>query len=314
MKQFISHQSALEHWSRRRELPEKSADRRCKVALPDKQSRIEPQIFSEFTLPVHILIRDRGARLVSKIVKQHLFSSETPVGCFLNIGDGLMVSSPEFCFLQMAERLALVRLIELGYELCGVYSIPQADDPNTPEIGFHHRRPLTSVDKLKNFLECMPGAKGHKKAKRALRYIIDGSASPMETKLAMFITLPYMLGGYGFVLPELNKRIVLTKTARKEFNKDYYVCDIFWPDEKIAVEYDSDQQHTGSDRIASDSKRRNAISTLGVRVVSVTRQQLYSSVELERVAKTIAKHMNRRLFLPNSKFYAAHNDLREQLL
>ena len=319
MKQhFIGYQSALEYWRRSRNLPRSSADRRCNATLPEKPSKNEPLehsgLFSGFTAPIHIIIGNQGARRSSKIVEQHIFSRETPIGCFMNIGNGLMMSSPEFCFVQMADQLTLAKLIELGYELCGAYSIPPKDDPSIPDRGFYKRKPLTSADKLKAFIETMSGVKGYKKAKRALRYTLDGSASPMETKLAIFLTLPYMLGGYGFSLPELNRRIVLSKTARKVFNADYYVCDMFWPDERVAVEYDSDQQHTGSDRIANDSKRRNALNSAGVRVVSVTKQQLYSTVELERVARTIAKHMNRRLFSKKSKFYAMHRELRKQLL
>jgi len=350
MKQFICHQSALEYWRRRRKLPESSADRRYRVALPNKPleielqalpsglskpepqtipnklskpkpqtipnklSKHEPKGFQGLSSPVHIMIGAQEARRVSRGVKQHVFSSETPVGCFINVGGGLMVSSPEFCFLQMAERLKLFRLIELGYELCGAYSIPVSGDQNVPERGFYNREPLTSINKLNAFLDGMPGAKGRQKAMRALRYMCDGSASPMETILAMFLTLPYNMGGFRFELPELNKRIVLTKTARKYFNKEYYVCDLFWSNKKIAVEYDSDQQHTGSDRIASDSKRRNVLDSSGIRVVSVTKQQLYSGAELERAARTIAKHMGRRLRIKESNFYAAHNELREQLL
>jgi len=314
MKHFISHQSALEYWRRSLKLPGESADRRCKVALPDRPVEVEPHTFSGFTLPAHIMIGDRGARQRSEIIKQHLFSGETPVGCFMNIGDERMVSSPEFCFLQMAERFTLVELIELGYELCGGYSLPLEEDPDIPERGFYNRRPLTSVNKLKGFLESTPGVKEYRKAKRAVHYMLDGAVSPMETKLAIFLTLPFMLGGYGFDMPELNYRITLVKAARKNFNKDYYVCDIFWPDEKIGVEYDSDQQHTGSDRIAKDSKRRNALNSIGIRVVSVTKQQLHCPVELESVARTIAKHKNRRLFLNKSRFDKAHKELRKQLL
>jgi len=248
------------------------------------------------------------------MIRQHLFSGETPVGCFMNDGGGLMVSAPEFCFLQMAECLTLVNLIELGYELCGGYSIPLADEQNIPENGFYNRAQLTSVLKLKVFLEEMPGVKGHQQAMRALRYILDGSASPMETKLAMFLTLPYRLGGFGFSFPALNKRIVLTKTARKYFSKAYYVCDLFWSDDKVAVEYDSDQYHTGAERIASDSKRRNALASSGIRVVSVTKNQLYDRVELESIARTIARYLNKRLFPTKSSFAAAHQKLRKQLL
>ena len=314
MKQFISHQSALEYWRRCRELPEGSDNRRRKDTLPEKTSKIELSALLGFIMPVHILARKQGDQRIPDIVTQHVFRGETPAGCFMNAGNGLMASSPEFCFLQMAGQLTLVKLIELGYELCGVYSLPNACDENVPERGFYNRQPLTSIKKLKAFLDSMPGVKGRKKAMRALRYLRDGSASPMETKLAIVLILPYMLGGYGFCLPEMNKRIDIPKASREFFSKDYYVCDLFWPDEKIAVEYDSDQQHTGSNRIANDSIRRNALGMEGIRVVSVTKPQLYDSTGLEGVARTIAGYMGRRLFSKKSDFPDRHYELRKQLL
>ena len=316
MKQFISHESALEYWRSRRKLPARRTDRRCKGELPVRPSKNTdmPLAFPGFLLPVHILIGDRSARMRSGIAKQHLFSSDTPIGCFMNIGDGLMMSSPGFCFLQLANSLSLIDLIELGYELCSEYSLPLADDPNAPETGFYKRAPLTSVIKLREFMENMPSAKGVDKAIHAIRFICDGSASPMETRLAMFLTLSKMFGGFGFDLPELNKRINLSKQASKVFGKDYYVCDIYWADTKTAVEYDSDQQHTGSDRIARDSIRRNTLASSGINVVTVTKQQLYSSIELTRAAQSIAKHMGRRLFSRKGNFYAKHHELRKQLL
>jgi len=232
----------------------------------------------------------------------------------MNIGERLMVCTPEFCFLQMAESFTLIKLIELGYELSGGYSIPLANEQVVPERGFYNRAPLTSAKKLRVFLNGMTGVKGHQKAMQALRYTLDGSASPMETKLAMFLTLPYKLGGFGFSLPDMNKRIPLIKNTKKYSGKAYYICDLFWSDEKVAVEYDSDQQHTGSDRIAYDSKRRNALNSLGIRIVSITKQQLYDSVELESAARTIAGYMNKRLFSKESNFAAAHRKLRKQLL
>ena len=123
-----------------------------------------------------------------------------------------------------------------------------------------------------------------------------------------------MLGGFGLDQPELNKRIDLSKKASKVFGKDHYVCDMFWTDKKIAVEYDSDQQHTGSDRIASDSIRRNTLESSGIKVVTITKQQLYNSIELTRAAQTIAGHMGRRLFSRKCNFNTKHQELRKQLL
>ena len=314
MKLFISHQSALEYWRSCRGLPGNSAHRRCRVVLPDKLPSIEPLMFSGLNQPIHITIRNQSARRVSTEVMQHVFGGHTPVGCFMNVGNGLMVSSPEFCFLQMADQMTIIELIELGYELCGVYSLPLANDPAIPEKGFYDRQPLTSIKQLRVFLDSMPGVKRRKKALRALHYLQNGSASPMETKLSMFLTLPYKMGGYGFTMPKLNSRVTLSKTARKHFSKDYYICDLFWPDKKLAVEYDSDLYHTGSDRITNDSKRRNALASVGISVVSVTKQQLFSRVEFEKVVRTIAKHLGKRLLLEKSSHNTTHYILRKQLL
>jgi len=314
MELFVGYNSALEYWRKRRKLPAKSAQRRYSAGLPEKTPAVEHLIFSGLTLPIHIVVGEAGARRLTRIVRSHVFTGETPVGCFMNIGRGFMVSSPEFCFLQMASLLTLIELIELGYELCGAYSLPLPNDKDVPEKGFYDRQQLTSTIKLKEFLDIMPGTRGHQKAMRALRYLKDGSASPMETKLTMLMTLPYGLGGFYFKMPELNKRISLPVSVRKYFRKNYYICDLYWPDEKVAVEYDSDQFHTGSERIANDSNKRNALALIGVQVVSVTKKQLYSSLEMEGAARTVAKHMGRRLFSKKSNFFAAHRTLRKQLL
>jgi len=314
MNVFISHQSALEYWRTCLALPPAGASRRYRGALPGNPPTNEQVRLSELKLPLHIILGKAGTRWASTIMKQHVFTGKAPEGSFIRIDNKFFVSSPEFCFLQMANVLPLAGLIRLGYELCGTYSKPAPGTSNVPERGFHNREPLTSKKKIEAFVNRMPGFKGRLSALRALRYILDGSASPMETNLAMFLTLPYMLGGFGFDQPELNKRITLSKNARKYFDKSYYVCDLFWENEQIAVEYDSDQHHTGSERIASDSNRRNALGLAGIRVVSITKHQLYSSLELEGAARTIAGHMQKRLFSKKSNFYERHYELRRQLL
>ena len=303
--------------------------------------------------PLHILLRNPSARRTLQPVTQHVFSVNTPTSCFVNIGEGLMVSTPEFCFLQLAARLPLAKLIELGYELCGTYSMSSISVPfDVPSVipivesempalidlralgqkryaapsavsaeeskpagqGFNTRLPLTSTKKLKAFLTGMPGVKGHKKAVRALRYIADSSASPMETRLAIILALSHKLGGYHFPLPEHNSRIVPVKAARKNSDKTYYACDMFWPDYSLAVEYDSDVYHTGPERIAEDSKRRNALAFMGVTVITVTNKQIHSISELEKVARVLAGRMGKKLRLTNPGFADAHLELRKLLM
>jgi len=236
-----------------------------------------------------------------------------PAGCFIEAESGFEVSSPEFCFLQMAGTLSLPRLIELGYELCGSYSLPVASDLKLPERGFYKRLPLTNIKKLTAFITSMSGFKGHKKATRALRYILEGSASPMETKLSMLLTLPYQLGGFGLPKPELNARIVPRKADRRITNKEFYICDLFWPDKGIAVEYNSNQFHTGSTHITDDAKKSNTLTAMGVLVIPVTAQQIFDNYEFERVARVIAKRLGKRLVYKNPGFAAAHDNLRDIL-
>ena len=71
----------------------------------------------------------------------------------------------------------------------------------------------------------------------------------------------------------------------------FFSCDLFWPDGGVAVEYDSDMFHTGSERIARDSERRNALSYLGISVVTVTRRQVMSAVGCDRIARLLEKHL-----------------------
>ena len=243
-----------------------------------------------------------------------MFAGQTAQDSFFRIDDGLFVSSPEFCFLQMASLLPLAGLILLGYELCGTYSIPAAGDQNVPERGFNIRKPLTNTKRLGAFLDRMPGVKGHKKAVRALYYVLEGSASPMETKLSIFLTLPYKLGGFGFPRPELNWRVAPSKTDKRFSNKESYVLDLFWPSHDFAIEYDSTIFHTGQKQISDDLKKKNALAMMGITVVSVTKQQLYGIGEFRKTAGVIAKCLGKRLRCDKPGFDDAHSGLRRLLL
>jgi len=178
----------------------------------------------------------------------------------------------------------------------------------------YNQAPLTSVRALKAFTARMKGVKGRKKADRALRYITDGSASPMETIVFMLLTLPYKLGGYRLPKPELNKRIDIHKIAKQRPDRSFYKCDLYWSKTNLAVEYDSDLYHTGPERIERDSIKRLDLKTLGIEVVTATRRQIQSALELENLAKSIAKNLGKRFWYKNPQFQKARKDLHDLLL
>jgi len=226
----------------------------------------------------------------------------------------------------MADKLPLVKLIELGYELCGSYSLPTKrkhlesfsmgnhQGQKTSDNNLYGHPQLTSSKALKAFVANLEGIRGQKKACRALRYIVDGSASPMETILVMMLTLPHQLGGYGLPAPVLNKRINRGRSSKQRLDTAYYLCDLYWPAANLAVEYDSDLYHTGADRLTADSMKRFDFSMLGIDLITVASKQIRNAVTFEDLAKLIARKLGKRLRYNDSQFFDAHNELRNQLL
>jgi len=160
----------------------------------------------------------------------------------------------------------------------------------------------------------LKGISGHVNVSRALRYIVDGSASPMETILVMLLTLPYKLGGYGLPPPELNKKIEFGKSAAHRYGKAFYVCDLFWPKDNLAIEYDSALYHTGAERINNDSKKRMDLAILGIDVITVTNKQIQRRDMFDDLSKLIAGKLQKRLRYENDKFRKAQRELHSLLL
>ncbi|MCL1896470.1 MAG: endonuclease domain-containing protein [Clostridiales bacterium] len=329
MEMIISHKSALEYWRLHRKVkaPDFGKQRR-KISPPARlphPSVIRGRMPSELPYPIILLVGNQNAKRKSRLFQTRVYTGEPPVGCFTNIDEGLAVSTPPFCFFQMACELPLVKLIELGFELCGTYSLPVSrkhgnvqnnEDGIAKQTSYKHPQ-LTNTKAIKNFTSRMEGVSGQKKACRALRYIADGSGSPMETILFMLLTLPQKLGGYGLPTPELNKRIDTPYAAKNSAVpvKEYYVCDLFWPEAKLAVEYDNDLYHTGADRIAKDSNKRLDLKARGITVITVTNIQIRSAIGFDRIAKTIAGALHKRLQYANSQqFQKAKRELRRILL
>gem|GEM_PF-491177 len=419
----VSHESALEYWRWYFYLHgnEKNTDftkqrrKNTPISAPNRATILDVAP-SGLSYPLNIIVGHKNAKRYSTTFQTREYTGPTPDGCFVNIGDGLAVSAPPFCFFQMASELQLIKLIELGLELCGTYSLPAisghgnerssghgnerscgqsnehsnghgnergngqsnehsnkkatagdglrgnkietagkglpgheegiSDDiihgdkelvidrslynrweedvdntlygnggEETADDNLYGHPPLTSVKALKNLAARMEGVNGQKNANRALRYIADGSGSPMETILFMLLTLPHKLGGYGLPAPELNKRIDMAKASKSRSGKPYYILDLFWPKAGLAVEYDSDSYHTGADRIARDAKKRLDLKARDITVITVTSGQVRSVTEFERIAKLISRNLHGRLRFKNpGQFLKARRELRNLLL
>jgi len=230
----------------------------------------------------------------------------------------LYVSTPEFCFLQLAGEYPFARLVALGLELCGSYSLPSKADGTTSqqvtEQASYNLKRLTTTKKLKAFCVRLEGWPCQRKAMRALRYIADGSASPMETILAILLTLPYRYGGYGLPLPELNGRIDPEKGAGPFAGRDFYRGDLVWRGARTIAEYNSDLEHGNRRQISSDAIRQSDLALCGFTVVIVTNEQIRSMKLLDKVARQIMAGIGKEPRYKNPGFAKACRELRDILL
>jgi len=338
MKWIICHQSALEIWRKTHARDAVAGKKLRTMKLANKPldiNELQSENLRHLSKPLHVLVGSKNARKASKSLYCHITLAEIPDGSFVRMPSGLIVSSPELCFLQMASELSFIDLIRLGYEFCGSYRLDKGSDPDK---GFRSDPPLTSVKKLSSYAAKAVNLKGCKNARRAINFVADGSASPMETVLAMLLTLPYRLGGYGFPKPMLNYRIdvpfgayesnndfpalvtitsagtITTKSFSASADISKYYCDLYWPEKKVAVEYDSDAFHTGSDRIAKDAIRRNALTSAGVTVITVSRSQITTAALLRNLAEDLSKLLGKRLTYSVNEFTYRQGKLLDQLV
>lgn len=162
-------------------------DVECYRALPIRTSHI----------PLHCVVPKPRNRRNIKNGHCHVFGGEMNAICLHRSTDesSLCVVSPEVLFLEMAAQLSGIELVKLGYELCGVYSLPMSQ-PNyagTPR-GYSRRKALTSVARLTAHVASQSNNRSVKKARWALRYVLDGSASPRETELSMLMVFTQEIG------------------------------------------------------------------------------------------------------------------------
>ena len=282
--------------------------RPCKRELEDALTRE----LAGIDRPVGLLIADDAARHGLDDAHFRVWRTPLPRRAFIatSRNGGVFLSAPEFAFVHAAWGTDIRKLIQLGFDICGSYQ-PSSHDVR----GLWNRNPLATPASLARMAEALAGARGAKLARRAARYVLPGSASPMETAMVMLFHLPCNLGGFGIPAPRLNYVIPRPAKLAPRIDQRHLVCDAYWPEARLDVEYDSTSFHTGSDRIAHDSRRRDALALLGVGVITVTAAQVYDARAFENVAYLVSKKLGHRIRTDATRDWAArHRELRAILL
>ena len=249
--------------------------------------------------PVHLYVsRAREVYASSRIVF-HVLSSVLPDGAFLQLCDGIIVPSwPLYYVLRCSKLGSLSQRLKLGMELCGSYSHLVVGDESTGcfyrevnktgDLVSDYRNPriapALSVEELISFLSQSRYLRGVSPAREASKLLLNGSASPSETLLALMMSLPCNKGGYGFAHVELNPAVPVPPEMLHLTSTDLYHPDCFLPNIKVDLESQSYENHLGRKALIHDASRRNDIQTLGIEVKDVTWDTTSHLDKLDRLA------------------------------
>jgi hypothetical protein len=145
-------------------------------------------------------------------------------------------------------------------ELCGTYSLRQSfPSGERPVYGIE---PATTVDNISKAIKYLSGSRfrGAGRAKDVLPLLMEGSASPMESVLALMLRLPIRRGGLGLGIPQLNPVIPIDDSYRRFTSMESFRPDIYFERIPIDLEYESEEFHPDlGDLDMLDAESRAAI-------------------------------------------------------
>ncbi|MDO4399407.1 MAG: hypothetical protein Q4D27_00485 [Coriobacteriia bacterium] len=270
--------------------------------------------------PIHVFVGDKDQTAHSSQLVTHVFAQKIPHGAFLNLGHDICICSPQFTFMQLAAELDTVELIAIGMELCGSYSKwRMKPDRMFDPYFFEHDEtractfdlpPAMKKSQLNSFINRLKGYRGVVGARAAARWVLDCSASPMETATCLLLCLPKRLGGYGLPQPVLNPKLTI---SNPDGVKERYP-DLYWPGPNIDVEYNSDAAHSGDWSRYRDSKREVEFVVANVRVLPLTRPQLFNAEEFDAFAQGLRRMLDIRARKADADWHSRHIELRNRLL
>lgn len=252
---------------------------------------IGDELLDELDGVFHMLSFDLNQRRRSSARIVRAWSGPIPEGSFHQLNDDVIVMSPACMFLQAATKLDPFSLIAFGDELCGLYSF----DAREPR-GFRKRSaPLSTKAQIGDYIAKAGGCRGRRKAATALQYVVERSASPMETFDEMTMCLPYRLGGYGIREFEMNHCVPLTPKAARIAKRAKCYADMFLSGINLDIEHHGKLDHCGSEEMERDRARVNALKEMGLEVIELTAGQVGDLFAYEAIIQRIARLDGKRI-------------------
>lgn len=274
--------------------PDASFSQELELCVANRQSidNVKDELLAGIPAPYDILVDSRGKARRLKGVNCHVCRPDLPSSSFVELSGEVFVASPSLCFVLRAGECSLAQTVALGARLCGTFALD-----SRKRSGVRRRKPLVELSDLWDYVYRCPRMPGVARAKRALRLIPEGSASPMETVMQMVYCHPRRLNGLGIPRPQMNYRQTLSDIAKKLIDKDYIRIDMYWRDHMFGLEYQGKYAHASSTNIANDIGRQLAAERMGIELQFVTIEQLRNQAQRQRIAQKIADRLGLTLDL-----------------
>ena len=284
MKKYISHLSAACMWD---------------IPYLDNVIGAEQMYVYRSGKNIDITVTDPNMLHQVNYHRAHLCGLPLPRGGIVKHGDNF-IASPELVFLELANHLNIHQLILLGLQIC---SHPAGKSSNA----------ISTKRKLNSFVMKAKKHHGRYEAKRALKYIRDGSASLMESLAFMIFTLPHLYGGYGLDGACFNQEVLLDADGRHQLKQKRCFVDLYYSKVKLAVEYDSFAYHNTPSEQGKDLIRSAILEHHGIEVMRCSTIQLYDKEACEKFVHNLASRLGKRIRIRYDGFQYAHDILRSLL-
>lgn len=312
----VSHESALEFWRAVRAAagardegdPEGRVygERRLTVS---ERAELAASLCG-FGCPVHVQVPNVGARHHNPLVVDHVWGGPKTRAAPFALGNGIFVARMPEVFVQLAQQLDELALAEVAYEMTGTYGLaPWSDKGAVGDI-----RPLVGLSELDAYASDARalGVRGAARASAALRLVVPMSNSPRESDAAIYFILHRSRGGLDVGGFALNKTVRLPRELASMVGSASIKPDYSW-DDRVLVEYDSDQEHRISEQISRDERKRIAYKAKGMDCLTLTNEILSSNEALNQFSSDLESSLGVRRRPPNERMLEKRAELRERL-
>lgn len=175
------------------------------------------------------------------------------------------------------------------------------------------RPPLTTLDEIAELADELRGTAGCRVVERALVLAMEGSASPLESKIALFLTAGTRIGGEGWPKPKLNHHIDFDKAAGKLGHQSFCVADQLYEQVKGVLEVESEAYHSKDLTFKREIGRAAALESMGYRVISFTNDQVADLENYDAVIGRKAEMLGLPLANRTATFLARRNALHAKI-